>query len=395
MPGPRLRSFPLANLCGLLFLVGASVSSSASANLLGNSAFEIRPAGSGLILAVDIPPRSINSWDLTAGSIDWTGPGLLQPAEGTYSVDLEGRQADGAGVLEQTFPTVVGRTYEVGFAFAGNNGGGAVVKQLEVTVDAVVDIFNFDTTGTTTQNMGWVCERTAFTATGASATLSFESLLNSGFGPQIDLTSVEINPEFVNGGFETRPTGSGLMLASEFPPRVMVGWSLVSGSIDWTADSLLQTAAGTYAIDLEGRQQNGAGRMEQSFATIPGQTYRVDFFMAGNPGAAPVVKEMRVEAGNMARDYSFDTTGKTTVDMGWEAREFTFAATGNTSTLAFESLLNTGFGPMIDEVTVRVVTDCEAALEPTAVPTLSPFALLALTGALALGALAVRRVSRT
>ena len=97
------------------------------------------------------------------------------------------------------------------------------------------------------------------------------------------------------------------------------------------------------------------GAISQDLSTTSGTTYKVDFAMAGNPAGSPVTKTMEVSAAGFSETFTFDTTGKTLADIGWEPRTFYFVATGSTTTLEFKSLdPNVGplpaFGPAIDDV---------------------------------------------
>jgi hypothetical protein len=58
--------------------------------------------------------------------------------------------------------------------------------------------------------------------------------------------------------------------------------------------------------------------------------------------------------GKVAKNFSFDITGKSRADMGYVTRELTFLATSGTTTLEFASTTTPGgFGPVIDNVRVQ------------------------------------------
>ncbi len=97
---------------------------------------------------------------------------------------------------------------------------------------------------------------------------------------------------------------------------------------------------------------SGPGSISQTFTTIPGDLYRVSFDLAGDPGGGLPVKTLRVSAAGQSQDFTFDTTGKTTTNMGWVAQNWTFTATAATTTLVFQSLDNGANGPALDNVKV-------------------------------------------
>ena len=87
--------------------------------------------------------------------------------------------------------------------------------------------------------------------------------------------------------------------------------------------------------------------------------YLVTFDLASSPGGDPTVKEMRVQAAGQSQDFSFDSTGRTRPDMGWESRSWTFTANSTLTSLEFFSLNQTGgsHGPALDNVSVTVVPE--------------------------------------
>jgi len=186
---------------------------------------------------------------------------------------------------------------------------------------------------------------------------------------------------FTNGSFETGPAPGGFITLSAGDTSI-TGWTVRADSIDyigtyWTA------ADGTRSLDLSG---DAAGGIQQTFDTVPGWTYTVTFYLAGNPACGSAVKGLDVGAsGGPTVHYTFDTTGHTTSAMGWQQETYAFVATGTATTLSFQSTEPSPCGPALDNVAV-------SATPP--VPALGGggVALLALVVA-ALGCLAFRRTS--
>lgn len=122
-------------------------------------------------------------------------------------------------------------------------------------------------------------------------------------------------------------------------------------TIDYNG-TFLEASDGSRSIDLDGSP--GFGGIAQTFSTIPGQDYLVTFDLAGNPNGPPTIKQMRVEAAGQSADFSFDTTGRSFSDLGWQAQSWQFTAVDTSTTIEFFSL-NTvnGFrGPTLDNVSV-------------------------------------------
>jgi choice-of-anchor C domain-containing protein len=171
---------------------------------------------------------------------------------------------------------------------------------------------------------------------------------------------------FSNGSFETG-VGSGqfVTLSAGSPNGLDIdGWTVNSGSVDYIL-SYWTAADGSRSVDLGG---NEAGSIHQGFDTVAGQTYRVDYYISGNPDGAPTVKTGKVEAiGSFvglltSQTFSFDTStpGHSRNSMVWNLFSFYFTAANDISALVFTSTTvggnpNGAFGPALDLVSVTAV----------------------------------------
>ena len=140
--------------------------------------------------------------------------------------------------------------------------------------------------------------------------------------------------------------------------------------------NLWQASDGVSSVDLNGvyPYQN----VRQSFATNPYMMYTVQFDLAGNPGAPQGLKsiEVQVDQGGgqvfMPFDeqvdlratsvrrarYDFNTTGKSTSNMGWQTMTFTFMALGDYTTLSFYGTDRAqAHGPALDNVRVTYIPE--------------------------------------
>jgi choice-of-anchor C domain-containing protein len=151
------------------------------------------------------------------------------------------------------------------------------------------------------------------------------------------------------------------------------GWT-ITGQIDYIG-TYWQASDGSRSIDLSGFT---AGGIQQGIDTVIGLTYIVNFDMAGNPNSDPFLKILDIDAvGIDSQTFSFDSTGYTTPNMGWETKQWSFIADASTTTLRFTSLVNTGWGPAIDNVNVT----------PIPVPENVNFTPVPIPGAILLGSL--------
>jgi choice-of-anchor C domain-containing protein len=161
-----------------------------------------------------------------------------------------------------------------------------------------------------------------------------------------------------NGGFE-EPT----VLAewsTFFPGSELGAWHVDGGGVDIVAG--WQDAEGNQAVDLNARDP---GSVYQDVATVPGQVYLLRFAFSGNPERAIPVKQMDVSFGGMqVATESFDTTGRSTSNMGWVRRTYEVVATASTTRLRFASLTTlSDAGPMIDDVSLVPAGDYVPSLD--------------------------------
>jgi choice-of-anchor C domain-containing protein len=154
-----------------------------------------------------------------------------------------------------------------------------------------------------------------------------------------------------NGSFELG-TDPGAYKTLNPGATDIFGWT-ITGQLDYIG-TYWQASDGSRSLDLSGLS---AGSIQQDIDTIPGMKYFVNFDMAGNPDGAPDLKQLVVEAvGIDAHAFSFDITGWTKSNMGWETKQWSFIADASMTTLKFTSLVgDTGWGPALDNVNVTAI----------------------------------------
>lgn len=171
----------------------------------------------------------------------------------------------------------------------------------------------------------------------------------------VQTTNLLVNATFENGSFESGPNpGASLRLNPN--STAINGWIVTRNAIDYVG-TYWQSSNGGRSLDLNGA---GAGGIAQTFATTPGESYVVTFDMAGDPVGAPQIKQMRVTAARpgapaqQGANFSFDVSGRSTNNMGWQTKRWVFTATSTQTTLEFYSLNQGGgsSGPALDNVSV-------------------------------------------
>ena len=176
--------------------------------------------------------------------------------------------------------------------------------------------------------------------------------------PTIDTGSVNLGSDLIlNGGFDANNPAGEFTTVNPGDTDI-AHWDVVGGNVgfkhgDW------QNAEGTGSIDMNGG--NASGIMSQTISTEIGQTYVVNFQLAGNPRGGQNSKDVQVSAAGSTANFSFDTSGTSVTDMQWRGETFTFTANSTSTTLTFTSLepSTNRFGAAIDEVTVFATSALE------------------------------------
>lgn len=160
----------------------------------------------------------------------------------------------------------------------------------------------------------------------------------------------------VNGNFESGPAipPASPILAVAPGGTALTGWSVVLGAVNIVTDNYWVPLSGTRSLVLS--NASGAGAIQQDIATSPGSVYRLTFWLSGEPFSTPTLKHLRVNAGPVQQDYTFDNTPAWHWDMAWQQHTLDFTANATTSTLRFTSLDASPWGPALDSMKVELIS---------------------------------------
>lgn len=127
----------------------------------------------------------VDGWIVSEGSVTIHSTQWQVANSGENSIDLQGL---GVGSFSQNLQTIPGQKYLVQYAVAGDltTGGNPVVKRYSITAGGESVTREFDTSGSSRQNMGWELRSWMFTANSEETTLTFSGLDNTFFGAMID-----------------------------------------------------------------------------------------------------------------------------------------------------------------------------------------------------------------
>jgi choice-of-anchor C domain-containing protein len=170
-------------------MLGAT--SAQASSILINGSFE-QGTDPGSFTTLPGGSSGLQGWSIFGAGVDYIGT-YWRASDGQRSLDLS---ALAAGGIQQNLATTVGGKYQVSFDVAGNPGDNNTnpVKTLYYSVFGV-GLMNeytttFDTTHTSTANMGWQTIAFSFIATSPTTSLVFSSFTNSAYGPALDNVSV-------------------------------------------------------------------------------------------------------------------------------------------------------------------------------------------------------------
>ena len=160
--------------------------------------------------------------------------------------------------------------------------------------------------------------------------------------------------DFVNGSFEAGSCGTaaGSYTALGAGATCITGWTVDSGSVD-LINGYWQAHDGTHSVDLAGNQP---GSISQTFDTIAGQLYSVDYWLSGNPDGGDTNKWgviSAVDGGVIASANFLGLQGASHNNMNYLQWNFQFTAEGNSTKLSFASAPGEGFyGAVLNSVSV-------------------------------------------
>lgn len=215
--------------------------------------------------------------------------------------------------------------------------------------------------------------------------------MNRYFSIACTALAVVLTPAYggiVNGSFESPVIGAATFL-NVAPGGEPAGfdWLVTTNTVDIISQGVLGStapmASGTQAVDLVGLGSTGG--IQQSFSTVAGMSYTLQFSYANNPiaGGSPSALVTIKDGSNTLLSQTVTHSTSNGGNFDWNVFSMNFVASGTTATLQFETSVggNNG-GVFVDDVSVE--------LADTSVPEPATLSMLAL----AFASLAWRRAVR-
>jgi choice-of-anchor C domain-containing protein len=178
----------------------------------------------------------------------------------------------------------------------------------------------------------------------------------------------------VNGSFEN-PTGVGYEIVMGGSNRI-TGWTTVNNGVEWfNAAGYGGAADGAMIVDLANYTYTGGG-IQQSFATVVGQRYDLDFSLSTMAGYGRL-GTAHFDVSVNGQEFDYDLVNHTSL-LNWEHQSLSFVATATTTTLRFSNDQNPFLHfANLDGVSVQVSAVPEPATGTTLAAGLGVLALLA------------------
>lgn len=158
-----------------------------------------------------------------------------------------------------------------------------------------------------------------------------------------------------NGGFgfsDNTPGDVVNMNKPDFVPQ----WQLLSGSMDLFGPTGIAAAEGHYALDLSGA---GVGSIAQTIQTEVGKQYIISFAMSGDLNGGVGEKKLTLSVAGVTETFSYYVTAENSWEnMYWRYHTLAFTATETSTQIVFTSLVESWYGPIVDNVNVRLGSLC-------------------------------------
>jgi hypothetical protein len=291
-------------------------------------------AGGSSLLANYSFESGLTSWTASGGSGTVATDSTLAATHGTTLAKFNGGQTANTGVLSQSLATTSGTSYLVTFDMGvlGYNTN-AQTLELSAVGTGTLNTDSYSSNANGTGGIVWTTRTFIFTANSASTTLNFKdrSTTTGAIDLLLDNVRVEVTTApsmgsnlLINGSFE---------LSNPHPNDTFDGWTQ-SGSnrIEWPGP--IYSTHGDKILSFNVSEAPADGSISQSFATVPGSTYRIRFdlgtlgFKVGN-----LFLRVKVDGASTVLNQVTSVASRADFVMVWSSKSFDFVANSTTTTL--------------------------------------------------------------
>ena len=296
--------------------------------------------------------NALTGWSVTGSKDAVITDNLLSGTNGKTLLKFNSNNSLNDGMISQTFNSIPGTTYTVIFdmgvlAYNTNN------QKLEVSAmgNSSVLAETMSMNGIGNGQIRWSTKTVTFTANSASTTLTFRDQSLTGAGLDLLLDYVRVT----TSNTPPPPAGSNLIANPSFELSPdFVGWTQ-SGSnrLEKPGPSFSTSGNNILSYSVGNTPPNGV--VSQSFATIPGTTYQLEFDLGALGGVALEQRLLVGATGNGSLlSQVTSVMGRADFVMVWSHKTFSFVAntTSTTLTLSDASLSGNAMDMFVDTVSV-------------------------------------------
>ena len=165
----------------------------------------------------------------------------------------------------------------------------------------------------------------------------------------------------VNGSFETGVAPNGVAFLATNNTTSIAGWKVLSKGINYVDNSVWDASDGNRSVSLSTTAGAG-GIMQRVSGFNVGSRYRVTFDISTNPfdlaaHPAPSRVTFTTSGGNSSLFSYTLTPSNNPNNMNYSTVSYEFFAVSTSQNVQFRSLVNSKFGPVIDNVSISAVPE--------------------------------------
>lgn len=291
----------------------------------------------------------------------------LPATNGLNVIEFNSNNSANDGAISQTFTTVSGTTYQVAFDM-GVLAYTTSEQRLQVTATGVgslnTEIYSMNGTGG--GNVVWSAKTFTFTANSATTTLTFADKSTTGVALDLLLDNVRVDVTSTPGMGPNMIYNGSFELST--PPADFNGW-IQSGSnrIEWPGPAY--STDGSKILSYGVGETPTDGSVSQSFATVPGTTYRIRFDLGAlGYNAINLTLRVKVDGSGTILNQTTSVLSRNDFVMVWNAKSFDFVANSTTTTLTLSDASASGSATdmFVDNIRVNSIATASAPLASAA-----------------------------
>lgn len=285
-----------------------------------------------------------STWNVSGNQGVTTSGSFYTSVEGSRLVVFNWGQSAPNGVLSQTFTTTAGQAYSLTF-HVGTLAYNQNEQRLQVTVQGNGALLSqtISLLGAGNGTTQWQPQAFNFTANSSTTTLTFRDVSPTTLNLDLVLDNVRVQPGQATPPppppDDPPPPPSGEAPTNLSFESGYLGWTPTGNQGIGTSGSPYRAQDGLKLVVFNWGQTVPNGTLAQSFATVAGQTYRLDF-SAGiiSYNGSEQRLQVTVTGNGTLLSQTISLFGNGSGDSQWLPQSFVFTANSPTTTLTFRDV---------------------------------------------------------